>query len=378
MAIYDVITGNDAAAWGARLSKVEVIAAYPITPQTTIVEKLAEWVEKGELNAKFIAVESEHSAMAAVIGASAAGVRAFTATSSQGLLYMIEMVSWAVGARTPVVMAIVNRALGPPWNIWSEHTDALMTRDTGWIQFWAANNQEVMDSIIQAYRVAEDKKVLLPAMVMLGGFVLSHTAMPVKIHDQNKVDQYLSPYEPPHYVLNPKISEAFAYGNILFPWDYAKVRLSIEKAMRNAVDVIKRAAKEFHEIFGIWHGDLIKEVNTDDAEIVIFALGAVAEQAEATLEVLRRNGIKVGVAKIRVFRPFPKEEIAKIADKASHVIVIDRDISFGWDGILAGEVKATLHEYKVDTPVTTKIMGIGGDDILPEHIEKAVKEVIKK
>ena len=377
MEIRDVITGNDAAAWGARLSRVEVIAAYPITPQTTIVEKLSEWVDKGEFDARFIAVESEHSAMSAIIGASAAGARAFTATSSQGLLYMMEMVSWAAGARTPVVTAIVNRALGPPWNIWTDQTDALMARDAGWIQFWASNNQEVLDSIIQAYRVAEDKHVILPAMVMLGGFVLSHTAMPVVIHDQEKVDEYLPPYDPPHYVLNPKISKPFAYGNILFPWDYAKVRLAIQRAMENAVDVIKKAAKEFHEIFGIWHGDLIKEAYTDGAEIVIVGLGEVAEQAEATVEHLRQNGLKVGVVKVRVTRPFPKREIAKIADNVSHVIVIDRNISFGWGGILAGEVKATLHEYNVDTPVTAKIMGIGGDDILPEHIEKIVKELIK-
>ncbi len=375
---YDVITGNDAAAWGARLSRVEVIAAYPITPQTTIVEKLAEWVDKGEMDARYIAVESEHSAMSATMGASAAGARAFTATASQGFLYMLEMISWAAGARTPIVMAVVNRALGPPWNIWSEHTDALMARDTGWIQFWASNNQEALDSIIQAYRVAEDKRVILPAMVMLEGFVLSHTAMPVKIHDQSKVDQYLPPYNPPHYVLNPKLSEPFAYGNILFPWDYVKVRLAIQKAMENSVDVIKQAAREFQEIFGIWHGDLIKEAYTDDAEVLIFALGTVAEQAEATAELLRKDGYKVGVVKVRVTRPFPKPEIAKLASKVSHVIVIDRDISFGWDGILAGEIKATLHDYKVDTPVTTKIMGIGGDDILPEHIEKAVKEVYNK
>jgi len=377
MVLRDVITGNDAAAWGARLSKVEVIAAYPITPQTTIVEKLSEWVDKGEMKAKFIAVESEHSAMSAIIGASAAGARAFTATSSHGLLYMYEMVAWAAGARTPVVMAVVNRALGPPWNIWSELTDVLMTRDTGWIQFWASNNQEVLDSIIQAYKVAEDRHVLLPAIVSLEGFVLSHTSMPVIIHDEEKVDEYLPQYNPPHYIVNPKLSEPFAYGNILFPWDYAKVRLSIQKAMDNAAEVIKKAAMEFREIFGHWHGDLIKEEYTDGAELLIITMGTVAEEAEAVVEQLRNNGMKVGCVKVRVFRPFPKKEIAKIANEVSKIIVIDRDISFGWDGILAGEVKATLHDFNVDTPVITKIMGIGGDDILPEHIEAAVKEVYK-
>jgi len=377
MARLDVITGNAAAAWGARLSRAEVIAAYPITPQTTIVEYLSDWVERGEINARFIRVESEHSALAAVIGASAAGSRAFTATSSHGLWYMAEMVFWASGARTPVVMAIVNRAMGPPWNIWSEHTDALALRDTGWIQFWASNNQEVLDSIIQAYKIAEDKNVILPAMVSLGGFVLSHTSMPVEIPDQEKVDEFLPPYEPPHYVFNPKKSDPITIGSLALPSDYIKMRLSIQKAMDNSYSVIKRVSKEFYEIFGRWHGDLVKEYMTDNAEVVIISIGAVAEEVEAAVDEMRENGLSVGALKIRITRPFPYQEIAKIADQTSAILVIDRDISFGWGGIIAGEVRAALHKYKIDTPVYEKIMGLGGDEITTDHIKAAVKEVIE-
>lgn len=378
MSKVEVITGNAAAAWGARLSRVEVVAAYPITPQTTIVETLSNWVERGLMNARFIRVESEHSALAAAMGASASGARAFTATASHGLWYMAEMVFWAAGARTPLVMAVVNRALGPPWNIWSEHTDVLALRDAGWIQFWASNNQEVLDTIIQAYRVAEDKNVILPTMVSHEGFVLSHTSMPVQIHDQEKVDSYLPPYDPPHYVFDPNRSEPITIGNIALPHDYIKMRLSIEKAMRNAYDVIKRAAREFQEIFGNWHGDLTKAYKTDDAEVVIMAIGSVAEEVEATVDILREKGIKAGSLKIRVTRPFPYKEVAKVADNASAVLVIDRDISFGWGGIVAGMVRAALHKQRIDTPVYEKVMGLGGDEIMPEHIEKAVNEIYNK
>jgi len=372
-----VITGNAAAAWGARLSRPDVIAAYPITPQTTIVETLARWVDTGELKAHMIRVESEHSAMAAVMGASAAGARTYTATSSQGLLYMAEMISWAAGARTPIVMSVVDRALGPPWNIWSEHTDALMLRDSGWILFWAANNQEVLDSVIQAYKIAEHKEVILPAMVMHDGFILSHTTMPVEIPKQELVDEFLPPYDPPHYVMNPKVSPPITFGNIALPADYVKFRLSIEKAMKNAKKIIKKVAAEFKEFFGRWHGDLVSYYNTEGVDTIVIALGNVAEQVEATIDSSKELKKRAGVVKVRAFRPFPKEEIADIARKVSNIVVIDRDISFGWGGILAGEVRATLHEFRVDTPVYGKIMGIGGDEILPEHIEKSLNEILR-
>lgn len=374
----DVLTGNKAAAWGARLSRVDVVAAYPITPQTSIVETLSRWVEEGIMDANFIRVESEHSALAAAMGASAAGARAFTATASHGLLYMAEMIFWAAGARTPLVMAVVNRALGPPWNIWSEHTDVLSMRDAGWIQLWASNNQEVLDSIIQAYRIAEDKDVVLPAMVSYEGFVISHTSAPVVIHDQERVDEYLPPYDPPHYVMDPNKFEPVTMGNIAFPSEYIKMRLSMQKAMNNAYYVIKRAAREFYEIFGQWHGDVVKEYMTDGAEILVVSIGSVAEEAEAAVDEMRQNGLKTGSLKIRSLRPFPFQEVAKAADDVSAVVVIDRDLSIGWGGVVAGMVRAALHKYRVDTPVYEYVMGLGGDEIMVDHIVKAVNESLEK
>ncbi len=372
------LTGDEAIAWGAKVSRVEVIAAYPITPQTVIVEKLSEWVEKGELDAEYVRVESEHSAMSTIIGASAAGARAFTATASHGFFYMYEMISFAAGARVPVVMACVNRLVGPPWNIWADWHDALAARDLGWIQLWVSNNQEAFDSIIQAYRVAEDKNVILPAMVIIEGFVLSHTMTPVVIHDQDKIDEFLPPYDPPHYNINPEVSEAFTFGNIVWPWDTSPLRWSIHKAMQNAKSVIEKVAKEFMEIFGYYHGGLIKEYKLDDADVAIVSMSSIAETAEVVVDELRKEGIKTGVLKVRVLRPFPDEEIVKALKDKSAVVVIDRDLSLGYDGVLGIEVRSALQKHRVDIPVFCRSMGLGGDEILPQHIKNAVLEVIKK
>ncbi|MCR8432911.1 MAG: pyruvate ferredoxin oxidoreductase [Crenarchaeota archaeon] len=370
------LTGNEAAAWGARLSRVEVIAAYPITPQTQIVEKLSEWIEKGEFNAEFIRVESEHSAMAAVAGASAAGARTFTATSSHGFAYMYEMIAWVAGARLPVVMGVVNRFIGPPWNIWADWMDALSARDLGWIQIWASNNQEVLDSIIQAYKIAENKHVLLPVMVSLEGFVLSHTSEPVQIHDQELVDQFLPEYNPPHYVLNPEVSKPFAFGNILWPWDTVHLRWDMHKAMLNAKDTIKKTVKEYEELFGINHGDLIKEYETDGAEVVIVSMASIAETAENVAAELRKEGKRVGSLKVRFFRPFPSKEIVDVLKDKNKVIVVERDLSIGHDGILAMELRSVLHRYNTEIPVYSVSLGLGGDEILPEQIKKVVNKVI--
>ncbi|MEX0567889.1 MAG: transketolase C-terminal domain-containing protein [Candidatus Njordarchaeota archaeon] len=370
------LTGNEAIAWGVRASKVDVIAAYPITPQTVIVERLSEWVEKGEYDARYIRVESEHSAMAAIIGASAAGARAFTATASHGLFYMYEMIAFAAGARVPVVLACVNRLVGPPWNIWSDWMDALATRDLGWIQIWVSNNQEAFDSVIQAYRIAEDKNVVLPAMVILEGFVLSHTTAPVIVHDQQKIDEFLPPYEPPHYLVNPELSEPFTFGNIVWPWDTAPLRWSIQKAMINAKDVIRKVAKEYEETFGVSHGELVKTYKLDDADVAIVSMSSVAETAEVVADSLRERGIKAGVLKVRVLRPFPDDDIARFLKDKEHVVVIDRDLSLGFEGVLGIEVRGALQKHGVSVPVFSRSLGLGGDEILPEHIEKIVEKVV--
>lgn len=370
-----VLTGNEAVALGVRLSRVDVIAAYPITPQTQIVEKLSEWVEKGEIDAEFIRVESEHSAMAAVAGASAAGARTFTATSSHGFAYMYEMIAWVAGARLPVVMGVVNRFIGPPWNIWADWMDALSARDLGWIQIWASNNQEVLDSIIQAYRIAEDRRILLPVMVSLEGFILSHTAEPVRVHDQELIDQFLPKYDPPHYVLNPEISKPFTFGNIVWPWDTVHLRWDMHKAMLNARDVIKKVVREYEELFGVYHGDLIKEYKTDDAEVVVVSMASIAETAESVIDELRKEGKRVGSLKVRFFRPFPSKEIVDVLKDKNKVVVVERDLSIGHDGILAMELRSALHRHNVEVPVYSVSLGLGGDEVLPEQIKKIIEKV---
>ena len=377
--ILDAITGNYAAAWGARLSRVKMVAAYPITPQTTIVELLAEWIDRGELNAKMIRVESEHSAMAATLGAAAVGVRAFTATSSQGFLYMYEMVHWTARARAPAVMAVVNRFIAPPWNIWSDWTDALTIRDGGWIMIWPTEHQEILDSIIQAFKIAEDKRVLLPALVTLGGMTMSHTAAPVKIWTQELVDEYLPPEPPsPLYVLDPDESEPITFGNIVLPEDTPQHVWAIEKAMRNARDVIEAVVKEFNELFGTDYAPFISTYKTDDADYVIVSMGDAYTTCEVAVDMLREKGIKIGAIKVRTYRPFPKEEIAKAIDGVSKVFIVDRDIAFGMGGILATDIKATLFDFKIDTDVHEVILGLGGAEISPERVISRIEKILKK
>lgn len=370
-----ILTGNDAASYGARLTKPDVVAAYPITPQTVIVETIAEWIQKGKMDSEYIMVESEHSAMAATLGASLSGGRSFTATSSQGLYYMYEMISWAAGSRMPIVAAMDNRALGPPWNIWSDHLDVLSTRDQGWIQLWAENNQDVLDSILMAYKIAENEQVSLPVMIQLEGMSLSHVSMPVEVPEQKKVDAFLPERTEEPYVMDPKKSEPFTYGNIALPEDYPPFREAMDNAMDNAKDVIRDVSREFKEEFGRWHGDLLKRYRVDDADFTFFALGAIAEEAEAAVDELREEGVKAGAVNVRATRPFPKREVAKIADSLSKAIVIDRDLSVGWGGILAGEIRASLHEENVDTPIRSKVTGLGGKDITVKEIKSYVEEI---
>jgi Pyruvate:ferredoxin oxidoreductase and related 2-oxoacid:ferredoxin oxidoreductases, alpha subunit len=247
--MWELINANEAAAHAVRLARVKVIPIYPITPQTMIVEVIEEFIAKGLMTAEYIRVESEHSAMAAAIGASSAGVRTFTATASQGLLYMHEVLHWAAGSRLPIGMAVVNRAVGPPWNIHADHQDAISQRDTGWMEFFVSSSQEALDSILIMYRVAENNRVLLPFMVCMDAFILSHTHMPVNIPDQDDVDYFLPEYRPPHWSLDP--DNPVDMGNLTMPEEeYMEMRWSIERGMKNAREVFKEAADKFYEIFG--------------------------------------------------------------------------------------------------------------------------------
>jgi len=298
-----IATGNKAVAEAVKQAKPSVVAAYPITPQTEIVETIADYVTSGQLASRYIPVESEHSAMAACIGASITGVRTFTATSSHGLLYMHEMTNWAAGARLPVVMANVNRAIGPGWNIWAEHTDALQERDTGWLQVYVATVQEAYDATLMAFRIAEHNDVLLPVMVNLDGFSLSHIMQPL---DTVEPGDFIPPIHLPH-AIDPK--NPTSYGGLTGPNDHFRFRWDIERSMRDSVKVIEETEKEFAKRFGRSYG-FTDDYRCEDADVILIAMGTFGKEAEVAIDLLRKEGIKAGSMRIRWFRPFPKLELA--------------------------------------------------------------------
>jgi len=370
-----VETGNRVAGLACKAARAKVVAAYPITPQTTVVEQIAEDVEAGKLDAKYVRVESEHSAMAACIGAAVGGVRTFTATSSHGLALMHEMLHWASAARLPIVMAVVNRAMGPPWNIWADFSDSLSQRDTGWIQFYCADNQEIFDTIIQAYKLCEDKHVFLPSMVCFEGFILSHTSMPVRIPDQKTLDDFLPPYNPP-WLLD--VDNPVTHGSIVYPEWYMEFRYFMYEAMENARKLIPEIDKEYGKYFGIEHGGHIDKYKCEDADLIILSMGTIGSEAKLAVDNLRRQGRKVGSARVRVFRPFPKDEIVDTVKNAQMLTVIDRQVSYGMEGPLHTEVKASLYS-KEDSPLTAGfIAGLGGRDVRVSDIEMMVNKSFKQ
>jgi 2-oxoisovalerate ferredoxin oxidoreductase alpha subunit len=367
-------TANHIAGYAAKAARVKVIAAYPITPQTTVVEKIADFVESGEMDAEYIRVESEHSAMVALIGAAAAGVRTFTATSAHGLALMHEALHWASGSRLPIVMTVSNRAMGAPWSIWPDFSDSLSQRDTGWMQFYCADNQEVFDTIIQAYKLCEDDKVFLPAMVCLEGFILSHTYMPVKIPEQEKIDAFLPPYKS-GWLLDT--NHPLSHSNLVSPEWYMEFRYMIQEAMENAKRLIPQIDREYGRIFGSEHGGLVEKYQCEDADLIILTMGTMGGEAKIAVNNLRKEGLKVGSARVRVFRPFPTEEIVKLAGQAQMFTAIDRHISFGMEGFLATEIKASLFNQKDRPTVAGFIAGLGGRDVTFKTIEKIAKKSLK-
>jgi len=362
-----VIEGSHAVSYAVMLSRVQVICAYPITPQTHIVEKLSDLCATGEMQAKFLKVESEHSAMAGCIGASAVGVRAFTASSSQGLALMHELLHWAAGARLPIVMANVNRSLGAPWNIWCDQTDSLSQRDTGWLQFYCESSQEALDTVIQAYKISE--KVSLPSMVVLDAFYLSHTFEPVNIPDQGRVDRFLPPYEP-KYRLDPKVPRSFS--GLTPPDLFTEMRYQIQEAMEEAKKVILHVDEEFDALFGRRYG-LVEGYRLEDAELVLVTSGTAASTARDVIDQYRDDGKPVGLLKVRTFRPFPSEEIRKALKNVSKVAVIDRNISFGIGGIFAEELKSVYGNEEEGPVIFGYIAGLGGRDITRETISGIIE-----
>ncbi len=365
-------TGNYIAAKAAVMAKPDVVAAYPITPQTTLVEGIANYVESGEYKGEYICVESEHSAMSACIGASEAGSRVFTATSSHGLLLMHEMLHWAALARLPIVMNNINRVIGPGWNIWADENDSISQRDTGWLQVYCSSNQEIFDTVIQSFKLAEDKKILLPTMINYNAFILSHTSMPAEIPTQKEIDDFL-----PKYVPKWKLDtdNPVTHGNIIGTQDYEKIRKAMQEAQDNAKELIPKIAKDWEKKFGRYHGGLFEKYRCDDAEHILISMGAIGAESKTAIDVLRKEGVKIGLARLRVFRPFPAEEVLGMSKQAD-LIVIDRNISVGSNGAVYNEVKSALYRES-EAKVSGFIAGLGGKDVTYEDIMKMCRKAIK-
>jgi len=361
-----VIMGNHALSYGAMLARSQVIAAYPITPQTQVVELLSEMCADKTLDAKFIKVESEHSAMAACLGASIAGARTFTATSSQGLALMHEMLHWASGGRLPVVMGDINRSMGPGWSIWTDQNDSLSQRDTGWMQYYCASNQEVVDTVIQAFKVSE--QLAIPSMVVLDAFALSHTYEVVDIPDQAKVDEYLPPFRP-QVKLTP--DDPHAFGGLTSPEHYFELRYKLQKDMEKAPALIEETGRDYEKMFGRYLG-LVDDYLCQDAEIILVTSGTAGYTARGAVDEMRKSGIKAGNLRIKVFRPFPFEHVQRIAGKAKKVAVVDRNISYGHHGMFFQEVKSALYGHDQSPPVFGFIAGLGGRDIMPSSFKEIV------
>lgn len=366
-----VLTGNQAVAYGIRLSDVQVIPVYPITPQTTIIETLADMKADGTGDFEYIRVESEHSAMAACIGASMGGVRTATATCGQGLFLMHEMLHYATGSRTPVVLVNVNRAAAAPWNIWNDQTDSVSQRETGWIQLYCENNQEVLDSTIMAFKIAET--VRLPTMIVLDAFFLSHTSEPVEVPLINDVRKFLPPYDPQEMWLDPDNPKTF--NSISMNDVYMEFRWNIQRDMERAKQVIDKTHEEFETIFGrLYHQ--VEGIYLDDANIVIIATGTVASTCRVAIDNLRAAGHKVGMIKIKTLRPFPADEIIEALRGIKKVAVIDRNFSPGSQGVWAQEIRSVINDLSDNERplIFGYIAGLGGRDINIKTIEEIYKQ----
>ncbi len=362
-----LLTGNHAASYGAMLAGNAndgiVIAAYPITPQTDIIKRLSDLVADGSLaNSRYVPVESEHSAMALLLGASMTGARTFTATSSQGLLLMGELVWWAAGSRCPVVMVNVNRALAPAWSIFTDQQDSLSMRDSGWLQYYCANNQEVLDSILMGYRIGE--KLALPVMVVLDAFVLSHTSDQVWVPPVDAVRRFLPRYEAPVKLDTEKPT---TFAGLAIPNLYPSFRRKIDRALTRVPEVEAEAERDFAELFGRRYQPVIG-YRVEDAELVLVASATSASTARPAVDRARERGVKAGVVRVRRFRPFPAEALRTVLGRAAKVAVLDRNISLGGEGIFATEIKAALYGSDQNPQVHGYIAGLGGQDITPNTI----------
>ncbi|MFW6081500.1 MAG: pyruvate ferredoxin oxidoreductase [Desulfosalsimonas sp.] len=378
--MHIIEAGNVAAAMGVKLAGAQVIAAYPITPQTPLTEKLSELVDSGEMDAQYIPVESEHSAMSVCIAASSAGARAFTATSANGLLYMNEQLHWAAGARLPIVMCVVNRGIGAPWTVWNDHQDAVSQRDTGWIQLFCCDHQQIIDTVIQAFRIAET--VRIPVMVCYDGYILSHTYMPFEIPGQKEVESFLPAFEP-DWALDPACPANL--NTVTLPDirpdvrgntapGYMEIRHDLHADLRRSIDVVAETDARFSEIFGRGGHPFIEPYRCGDADYVAVAMGSLSYHIRDVADTLRQEGLSVGAAGIRLHRPFPDRAVAEFLSGKKGVIVLEKALSYGYEGPLYTDIKAALYNCANRPEITNFILGLGGREIRTSDIYELLKK----
>lgn len=372
MSKYKMHDGNAAAVEASCLARVNVISAYPITPQSSIAEKLSEVVDSGRLAAKYIRVESEHTAMSVAIGAQLTGVRAFTATSSVGLALMTEVLGVASGCRVPIVMPVVNRSLASPWSLWCDHQDSMTVRDTGWLQFYCENVQDVLDLILCSYRIAEDARVQLPIMVCLDGFFLSHSMQKISVPDQETVDAFIGPYKPKNVYLNP--ADPVVIDNLTPSDELTEMHFQQAQGMENGLQVTEEVFAEFAKTFGRSHSG-IEGYRLDDAETILVTLGSMSGTAKYVVNQMREQGRKVGLLKIVSYRPFPTDRVREALAGAKRIAVIDRSVAPGAPGgPLWTDVIAAVKDS--DKPVRGYIAGLGGRDISTATIENVFDNIL--
>jgi pyruvate/2-oxoacid:ferredoxin oxidoreductase alpha subunit len=369
-----VLTGNHATAYAVKHSRVEVVPAYPITPQTTIVEKIDEFIENGELDAIMIRVESEHSAMGAALGASAVGARTYTATSSQGLLYMYENIWWASNARLPIVATFVTRALAPPWNIWSDHQDFFTLRDTGWILMFARSAQEAYDLTIQAFKIAEDPKVRLPVGIGYDGFLVSHTAEPVELLNQEETDNFLP--NPRDITPLLDVDSPYSIGNLPQAEFHYILRKNTWEGMEYAKKIIYKVGKEYSDLTGRDYNSLLEYYRCEDADTIFISMGAMAGEGMVAVDRLREKGQKVGHITLRVLRPFPREEIINIMKGVKRVIILSRGYSCGKSGLMYDEIVSILYDNNIYLDTYDVMAGLAGTEVSEKDYIKIYNDII--
>jgi pyruvate ferredoxin oxidoreductase alpha subunit len=364
-----VVEGSYAVAHAVMCCRPDVISAYPITPQTHIVENLSQMVANGELDSEFLTVDSEFSALSVLVGSSAAGARSYSSTTSQGLALMYEVLYNVSGLRLPIVMNVANRALGAPLNIWNDQQDSVGARDVGWLQIYVEDVQEAVDATLQAYKIAEDKEIRTPIMVCMDGFVLTHVYEPVELLDKEKAREFLPAYQPAD-ILDPAHPKTF--GAFADPSTYTEFRYQQFEAQLKALGKIEKVAREFEETFGRYYGGLIDSYHAEDAEVVIVTMGSVIGTIKDAIDAMRSEGKKVGLLKVRSYRPFPVQALRKALKDASVIAVIEKDVSIGSEAGLVTDLKAAFYNSNIRTPIIGFTAGLGGRDITVKDIRKIV------